>query len=63
MKTQTYTAAELFAQKMRDRENCWFTAAGGNGYRLYTGTTRALTFAGFFRTQSELFTAAEDVQS
>lgn len=63
MNTETYTATQLFAHKMHDRHNCWFTAAGGNGYRLYTGTVDALTSVGFFRTQSELFNAAAEVNA
>ena len=55
----TYTWKELGAQAMHKRPGFFFTAAGGNGYRLYTGTPEALTSAGFFRTYDELFAAAE----
>ena len=55
----TYTWKQLGAQAMHKRPGFFFTAAGGNGYRLYTGTPEALTSAGFFRTYDELFAAAE----
>jgi hypothetical protein len=60
MKT-TYTYKQIGAQAMHDRAGCFFTAAGGNGYRLYTGTPEALTPAGFYGTWTELFEAAAEV--
>jgi len=61
--SETNTCEELWAQSMHDRPGCFFTAAGGNGYRLYTGTPEALTFAGFYRRWDELFTAAANINS
>ena len=58
----TYSVKDLWAQKMHNRENCWFTAAG-SGFRLYVGTPKAISFVGYFATWAELFTAARDVQS
>ena len=57
----TYTHKELHAQAMHQRPGCFFTAAGANGYRLYTGTPKALTSAGFFATYDELFAAAAKI--
>lgn len=46
----TYTAKELGATKLSNYQGCWFTAAGGNGYRLYIGTFDAMQFAGHHST-------------
>ena len=56
----TYTCKQLGAQAMHQRSGHFFTAAGGNGYRLYTGTPEALTPAGFYGTYDELFAAATE---
>lgn len=55
---KTYTFKQLGAQAMHNRLGFFFTAAGGNGYRLYTGTPDALTSVGFFSTYDALFAAA-----
>jgi hypothetical protein len=59
--TTTYTYKQLGAQAMHDRVGCFFTAAGGNFYRLYTGTPESLTLIGFYGTWAELFEAAAEV--
>ena len=61
--TSTYSSKELFAHAMHDRPGCFFTAAGGNGYRLYVGTAKAMSFQGFYSTQAELFAAADTVNA